>query len=582
MGWPQDAALAGCELEAEDESLVPISRILNEVETARRQGGRIIFTSDMYLPSEFIERQLRKHGFAREGDAIYVSSGVGRTKSSGNLFRHVLEREKVSAPELLHTGDNHQSDVAVPRSLGIEARHFEPGALTQTELALLQTEGDSQKASRFVGAMRSFRLGMPPGGNDAIQELVSQFAGPFVMGLACWVLQRAHEQGVKRLYFASRDCQLLCKVAAELSPQFGGIECRYLYISRQSLFLPSAGAISPEGMPWMKRSWEEPVLKKLLAKLDLGYESVEPVLGSLAQGERDNFLLKSDNDWSRFWQALNTEPVKTTINNLVSTRRELTRKYFESMGLFESTPWAIVDLGWTLSCQQALWTLLKQCGWNGTARGYYLGLARQRSSPSEAGFAEALFYQPAPDFPTGTRVSSIFARSTLLEHIVGCADHPTVHHHDKLADGTMGAAFSGRVDEATLNFCRQVHAAVLDFTGKNRALAEDFTDVDACRNAIASLVGSFFSSPTEASAMALLGLSATMDQNGFSARPVVEPMNWGNALEMLLPKRGKSDGSRKEADGFWLEGSMAITPPRIRKSLTLAGRAANRLKKIRG
>lgn len=579
MGWEYSDKMADCEIEAEDESLVPIASMFDAVKMARQQGNRIIFTSDMYLPADFIRRQLSKHSFSQTGDGIYVSSEVGKTKSSGNLFAHVLEREKIGAAELLHTGDNRHSDFEIPQKMGIQARLYESERLTTTELGLLQTEENPHKASRIAGAMRAYRLGIQPGENEAIYELVSQFAGPFVMGLACWVLQRAREDGVKRLYFASRDCQLLCKVANELSPMFGGIECRYLYISRQSLFLPSAGEITPEEMPWMKRDWEEPVLKKLLAKLNLKYEDVEPAFGNMAGSQRENYRLASAADWSRFWDALNTEPLKRKINDLIVQRRELTRSYFESAGLFDSVPWAVVDLGWTLSCQQALLKLLKKCVWNGNARGYYLGLVSKRVARAEAGPAEAMFYQPASDFPTGTRVSSIFARSTLLEHIVGCADHATVHHHDKLADGKMGAVYSGIVNESTLKFCREVHAGALDFVRKNHSLLADFSDVPACRNAIASLIGGFFASPTEKSARALSSLSATMDQNGFNTQSIVEPLNWGSTLGILLSNAGDS---RKEADGCWFEGSMAITPHRVRKSFTMAQRAANRLTKLRG
>src|SRR6202034_3422009 len=113
---------------------------------------------------------------------------------------------------------------------------------------------------RLAGAMRAFRLGAKSEDADAVHELAAQFVGPFVMGFAIWALQRAQECGVKRLYFLSRDCQLVSKVARELSPQFGGIDCQYLYVSRQALFLPSAGDISPEGMPWLRRDFEEPAL----------------------------------------------------------------------------------------------------------------------------------------------------------------------------------------------------------------------------------------------------------------------------------------------------------------------------------
>ena len=51
----------------------------------------------------------------------------------------------------------------------------------------------------------------------------------------------------------------------------------------------------------------------------------------------------------------------------------------------------------------------------------------------------------------------------LIEHIVGCADHPTVHHYEKLDAGGVGPGFATTVDEGTLNFCRKLHQGVLDF-----------------------------------------------------------------------------------------------------------------------
>jgi predicted HAD superfamily hydrolase len=582
MGWPSDGSLAACELEAEEELLVPISSILSKVQAARRQGSRIIFISDMYLPAEFIERQLKKHGFAETGDGIYVSGEIGKTKATGNLFRHMLAEEKITAEMVIHTGDNHRSDFTIPSQLGIQARLFDAVRMTQTELGVSQTEGDPQPATKIAGAMRAFRLGGKPEDNDPVHELASQFVGPFVMGFAIWVLQRAQENGVKRLYFLSRDGQLLCKVARALSPQFGGIDCQYLYVSRQSLSLPSADAISPEGMPWMRRDWEEPVLKKLLAKIDLTYESVESFFGALAGDQGEACRLKSEEDWSRFWNALNTEPLKTRINQLIVTRRNLTRDYFEAAGLFDPIPWAIVDLGWALTCQQALGRLLKRWGRQGKIKGYYFGLLNQRAGCEEAGSSEALFYQPAPDFPVGTKVTAILDRITLLEHIIGCADHPTVHHHERLAGGNMGATYASSMTESALDFCRQLHEQSLDFVRRNPALVEDFKSPSICRGAMASLVTSFFAFPSGSSASALLGLSATMDQNGLNPMPIVKPLNWRKALLPLWPKPEPFMEQWKRNDSFWLEGSLAITPSGVRRLLTLTHRVANRWARIRG
>jgi hypothetical protein len=163
---------------------------------------------------------------------------------------------------------------------------------------------------------------------------------------------------------------------------------------------------------------------------------------------------------------------------------------------------------------------------------------------------------------------------------VGCADHATVHHHDKLADGKVGPVFQGKAGESDLKFCRELHAGTLEFTRKNLGLLDVFKEAGACRDALVSLVNSFFTSPTEKAARALIGMSATMDQNGINSMSMVRPFDWGATVDALMPKKGA--GKAEEKDGFWLEGSMAVTPPRIRQSLALARKAAGRLNRIRG
>src|ERR1700683_2371724 len=280
-----------------------------QVQAARQQGNRIVFLSDMYLPTDFVRRQLIKHGFAEAGDGFYVSGDIGKAKGSGNLFKHMFEQEKVTASEVLHTGDNERSDYAVPRRLGIAATLFEKSRMTAAENSLMKAGCYCPEMVRIVGAMRAFRLMREPGDED-MDEVVSQFIAPFVMGFAVWVLRKAQEDGIKRLYFLSRDCQIVLKVARELSSQFGGIACRYLYVSRQSLFLSSAEAVSPEKMPWMRKDFEAPVLKALLAKIDLTYDDVEPFLSGLAGTQGGAYCLASEDEWKQFWAALNEKPVR--------------------------------------------------------------------------------------------------------------------------------------------------------------------------------------------------------------------------------------------------------------------------------
>lgn len=562
MGFDPKASLYQCELEAEEKTLVPIERTRRLIQQYRSEGHRIIFISDMYLPSEFIKSQLEKHRFAEAEDTVYVSGDIGKMKISGNLFRHVLDKEGINCSMINHFGDNLHSDHVVPGGLEIKSEHFTESRLTETEKNLLQEGLDYVKTSRVVGAMKSFR--MNPGIHEEnITELCSQFIAPFIMGFVVWVLQRAYEQGVKRLYFLSRDCELVCKVAQQLSPHFENIDCRYLYVSRQALYLPSAQEISSQGMPWMQREFEKPILKNLLAKLELNYNEYENEFKPLVQNDGELYVIKDDRDWAMFWNILNQNPIKQQVHQLINVRQESAKNYFESIGAFDNPSLAIVDFGWLLSCQKSMQDMFLKWGYDTKLKGYYLGLKRQRQTRYESGFAESLFYENHHDIPLGTKNDFVFQSILLLEHIVGCADHPSVHHYTT-ENMISKPSFSKHMDQSTLNFSRKLHSAVLDFVALSPQLVEEFKNNEFCRITLSTLNHLFFKNPSPKAAQCLKGLSIALDQNGLDACPIVKQLTEREFLSHSFPERYPIDTIGGKRSFSWWEGSLAVTPIEIK------------------
>ena len=148
------------ELDAEREVLAPNAIVLERIAQARATGCRIVFLSDSYLPAEFVKDALRRHGAAAEGDGVYVSSALGRTKRSGSLYREMLNAEKVAANAVHHYGDNPHSDVDVPRRLGIAVTLLADAHFNEWERAILNcAAAPDEAAARLAGSMRLFRLG---------------------------------------------------------------------------------------------------------------------------------------------------------------------------------------------------------------------------------------------------------------------------------------------------------------------------------------------------------------------------------------------------------------------------------------
>lgn len=115
--------MAKMEMNLEREMLVPVKHTLDLVNRARTKG-KVVYISDMYLPSDFLKKILEEYGFYKQGDEIYVSDELNAWKRDGTLYRYVKIKENVNYWHWHHFGDNRKSDVKVPRRLGIHSHYI--------------------------------------------------------------------------------------------------------------------------------------------------------------------------------------------------------------------------------------------------------------------------------------------------------------------------------------------------------------------------------------------------------------------------------------------------------------------------
>ena len=83
----------------------------------------IFFTTDMYLPRDVIEQILLENGY-QYFDGLYISGEEKVAKYTGNLFKLLIQKQKINSKKMLHIGDNIKSDVEIPRSLNINTFFF--------------------------------------------------------------------------------------------------------------------------------------------------------------------------------------------------------------------------------------------------------------------------------------------------------------------------------------------------------------------------------------------------------------------------------------------------------------------------
>lgn len=235
------AKLKALEIRTELECTIGVPKAIELIRFARSCGKRIIFVSDMYLPKMMIVRMLRNSEAYKDTDGVYVSGECGFTKGSGRLFDYVLGEEKCSPFQILHIGDNYNSDVIKPKSLGISSMYFNETHLNRYEQVILvedKTPSSSCCRQALAGTSRTARLS-EVGDHDqmrsTIYKLGTNIAGPILFLFSLWVLREAVARDLRRLYFMAREGQIIFEVARKVLSRAGyDLELRYLYGSTQA------------------------------------------------------------------------------------------------------------------------------------------------------------------------------------------------------------------------------------------------------------------------------------------------------------------------------------------------------------
>ena len=332
------------ELEVEDRVLLPVYKIREEIEHLVKKGAKIIYISDMYLPESFICKKLKQAGFYVNHN-IYLSSTIKKTKSSGNLFRHVSRELGIKNSQWIHTGDNTYSDYRIPKEIGINAKlikhNYNQYELMEKEM---MHDGRMPNAEFPFSLSRAIRLSLP---DTPYNLFASTFVAPMFVSYVYSILNDARKRSIKHLFFIARDGFILYNIAKEFASQFSDIRMSYLYASRQALYMAGLSELSvkcvKETLPYLKN--EE--INKILYELHLSsYDySQLPIKG--LNGEQIIDLLFDNDSFVKELQLKYQEQNSYII------------RYFEQEGLTEEHC-AIVDVVGSRRCQKALNNILSR------------------------------------------------------------------------------------------------------------------------------------------------------------------------------------------------------------------------------
>lgn len=410
--------LIDAEMSVEAEQLIANPEIREVINRKREEGFAICFISDMYMPGAFLRRVLEREGCIRKDEEVYVSCEYNARKSNGALYR--ILREELKPAKWMHFGDHPVSDVKMARKNGVKGIKVDT-LFNSAETNAIQPASERLhcESSVLAGYSRAARIKF----GNACASLAADFIAPAYISYVHWILERCREQGIKRLYFLSRDSYILQRIAEELPHE--GIELRYLFVSRKSLLLPyMQGATAAKFMAVQdKNTIIGKSVSALLSSLGTSAEELSDKCGITFNFGR----ITGKNEETLFLNAIFGEGSRylPILEERAKERRTILNEYFAQESVFGSDATAMVDVGWLGTTRLMMNSILKEEGRSETLFFYY-GVRRDVLG-SNCG-AYRTFYRPEQLSTEGT---------TLIENYFSASPYPSTIGYRKDKSGIV-------------------------------------------------------------------------------------------------------------------------------------------------
>jgi FMN phosphatase YigB (HAD superfamily) len=556
------AVLISCEIKLEIELCRPLGIGRALLEKARREGARVVFISDMYLPRGVLCTILLRNGYWEEGDRLYVSCEVGATKQSGELFRHVLESESIVASQMVHAGDDPYSDMEVPRRFGIAVEPFFQGDLNARESHLATAKGFGPlMPGLLAGCSRLVRLGATETTtqHQRVREIAAHSAGPFLSGFVLWVLETAKAIGVKRLYFVARDGLILLKMAKELAASVDpNIELRYLYGSRQAWHFPASRGLGLDKAPWVWEWTTSYSIATVLGRLGLVPEAVglllesggiPPEVWNKRMTRENEVKLKGVFLNRRFREVLMLEAEK---------RRALLVAYLEQEGLLSGIECAIVDVGWQGRLQDSLDIILEQEG-HRPPSGFYVWLNYSGTRAEKWKRRTYLFdlrHDPKWRLPISQPQSYVEAFCA--------ANHGSTLGYREKGGSIVPVLQPWHSEQFEAWGLEVLQTVATEYAAELAKVLFWMGNVEINPLLAARSLALMWRNPTLEEAESLGSFPFVDDQIGTGAKPLAHPLPWRHFARILKSKYAKVYRV------IWIEGCLRLTPEPRRSLLRFA------------
>jgi len=351
------------------------------IRLAKEKNIPIALVSDMYLSKSTIENILVSCDYnLADFDNILVSSELLLLKRTGRLFEALTEQySAISKESIFHFGDNILADGEMANAHGINGIVIRDAKIFKKYDLKSELHQEYMKDQIFIGSYISalYQLNSDELKSDVRLSIGEELLGPILSSFCHEVILRALDQGIKRLYFCSREGAVLKRVCDEIIKKnfiTDGLNTFYLHTSRLSSFQSSLH----EGISDFH-------LQSAIS--NIGFYSIKSVfkpfgfdnsfLQEIAQlhgvGDINQQLPPNFENWQPYINFVKDAQIHKKCIEFGVNKNNLFTQYLDQIEFFNDKHVGLVDVGWSGQIQYNICQAIKRKR-ETKVTGFYFGL----------------------------------------------------------------------------------------------------------------------------------------------------------------------------------------------------------------
>lgn len=393
----------------------------------------------------------------------------------------------------------------------------------------------------------------------AIRDVAAGVAAPALCAFVHWVIEQAHEQGLRRLCFVARHGQVLYQIARR-SGRLGTIKVEYVYGSRRTWRLATSQVEALGDESWLFDSFINSNAADLCDRLGLDFREYRAVLEFAGVSLEPEVRADNPFQMEAMRRFLGEEMVKKAVGARIQAMRTAVQALIAQHSLGSATT-GIVDAGWSGAMMSSLLQLVGDAGLQ-TPQIFYWGYAPSAMSSLPTDCVNGFMYNTARHDADYRMVDTTFVIETFC-----MSDHGIVSGYDLGLDGTITPELSTTDNPAVahwgLDTYRQTIYAYCDAWRTNGGLS---VPRDVVRPLVQRLVEEFWTQPTSGEAAAWSSYPYDSDPTASAVRPLARP--W--SVQEII--RGIDHPERTRGQRAWVGGSLQLSSLQVRGLVRSLGR----------